>query len=88
MFKNLLVSACLILSLSSVSHARIIHCIDEKGHSYFTDTGCPRSKTQPPKLVSKQAGSGVSTLIVNKPANPNNVEFYCNPGKGKFIRCK
>ena len=87
MFKNLLVSACLILSLSTVCQARIIHCIDEKGQSYFTDTGCPRPKTQPPRMQSN-AGSDVSTLIVNKTAKPNNIEFYCNPGKGKFIRCE
>lgn len=88
MFKNLLVSACLILSLSTVSQARIIHCIDEKGRSYFTDTACPRQKIQRPILENEHAGTGVSAMIVNKPANPGNLEFYCNPGNGKFIRCE
>jgi len=88
MFKNLMISACLALSLSDVSHARVNQCIDEKGHRYFTDRGCPRPQRQALRLKSHRHGSGVSALIVNPPRNPKTLETYCNPGKGKFIRCE
>jgi hypothetical protein len=88
MFKNLTVSACLVLSLSTISHARIIQCIDERGHSYFTDTRCPRQQLKSNRLENSQPGNGVSGLIVNKPGNSKRLEFYCNPGKGKFVRCE
>jgi len=88
MFKNLYVSACLVLSVTSVSHAKIIQCIDERGHSYFTDTACPRQQLKPDSQQNTQSRHGFSGLVVNTPRNTRRLEFYCNPGKGKFVRCE
>ncbi len=85
MFRKTMVSVCLILSLSAVSQARIIKCIDDKGVVYFTDTGCP--KQQKNTITSDHDKPDISGLTLNKQQPVKSLEFYCNSGKGKFVRC-
>ena len=85
MKKLLQVSVLLTFILPTVSFSRVIQCIDEKGNIHFTDTSCPKHHAdEKPALVQH----GTSSLTANR--NQQTVrswEFYCNPRKGKFIRC-
>ncbi len=84
MYRKVLLSVFLTLSLNAVAYCKVIRCIDDDGHIYFTDSSCPRTS----QSQQDQVQPDISDLIVNENPKPvTGIKFWCNPGDGRFVRC-
>ena len=81
---NTLLLTLSLLLTATITQAKIIKCINEKGKITFTDSSCPQSQNKPSFKLDQDLKNG---LLNDQDKRSPAIRVYCHQRTEQFKRC-